>query len=616
MGKFLGISAFYHDSAAAVVKDGAILAAAQEERFTRVKHDPRFPEHAIRHVLEIAGMRLHELDGIVFYEKPLMKFDRLLESFVSDIPSGAGQFIKAMPVWASEKLFQKKVISDHLKRLSGRGHGERALPDLMFAEHHHSHAASAFFPSPFEKAAVLCVDGVGEWNTTTAWRGQGTSLEPIWKIDFPHSIGLMYSAFTYFCGFRVNSGEYKLMGLAPFGVPRYADKISKHLIDIKDDGTYRLNLEYFTFLSGNRMVGEKFEKLMGGQVRRSESPIEKYHADIAASVQQVTEMVLIRMADSLLKETGMTHLVMSGGVALNCVANSKIAALPRCEHIWIQPASGDAGGALGAALAMDVQLKNSPRPHLNDASDAMQGALIGPELIDIEIEDQLTRAGAIFRKLDQAELVLETADALNNEKIVGWVQGRMEFGPRALGNRSILADPRSRKMQSWINRKIKFREGFRPFAPVVTSSHAEDFFDLPTEASPYMLLTGKVREFVGSNWNPGRGQGRLVPPEVDSALPAVTHVDGSARVQTVDSRTNPLLHKLLNTFDGRTGIPVLVNTSFNIRGEPIVYSASDAFRCFLNTHMDVLVVGSYFLLKSDQVVKPDIESWKDQFPLD
>lgn len=614
MGKILGISAFYHDSAAAIVEDGKIIAAAQEERFTRKKHDPGFPDYAIRHVLELAGWRLEELDGVVFYDKPLLKFERLLETFVANVPSGVGQYIRAMPVWAGEKLFQKKVIRDHLIRLSGCGRGD--LPRLMFTEHHYAHAASAFYPSPLEESAVLCLDGVGEWASTTTWVGHGSTLKPFWKIDFPHSLGLLYSAFTYYCGFRVNSGEYKLMGLAPYGVPRYADRIRDQLVDIKRDGTYRLNMEYFTFPVGKAMTGERFESLFGAPVRDASSNIEKFHADIAASIQLVLEEIVLRMAGCLLKETGMENLCLAGGVALNCVANSRIAALGNLKKLWIQPASGDAGGALGAALAIDTGLHQSGRPHLAHHRDGMSGALLGPGQSEAEIRDELVACGAVFEEMHWNQLVLETADALAHQKIVGWVQGRMEFGPRALGNRSILADPRSEKMQSWINRKIKFREGFRPFAPVVTLSHVEDFFDMPADESPYMLLTGRVKGFVGSSWSAGRAMGKLSPPEVDSPLPAVTHVNGSARVQTVDARSNPLLVKLIHAFEGRTGVPVLVNTSFNVRGEPIVFRASDAFRCFMNTHMDILVVGKYFMRKGDQTMRPDLESWKNQFPLD
>ncbi len=615
MGAYLGVSAFYHDSAAAIVRDGEILVAAQEERFTRIKHDRSFPLHASRHCLEFCELRVNELDGIVFYEKPLIKFERLLETFVSCAPGGVVQFIKAMPVWASEKLFQKKLISDEILKLSSKD--KSCLPEIFFTSHHHSHAASAFFPSPFENAAILCVDGVGEWASTSAWIGKGLEIKPLWKIDFPHSVGLLYSAFTYYCGFKVNSGEYKLMGLAPFGVPRYAERIYSRLIDLKLDGSFRINTEYFTFLVGQRMVGKKFEDLFGACARRPGAPIEKFHADIAASIQLVVEDILLKMADNLLSETGMSNLVIAGGVGLNCVANSKIAKLDRCKKLWIQPASGDAGGAIGAAMALSIQKDRSPRLHLSrQLRDGMNNSQLGPEQSDDEIEYHLTLAGAVFQKLDQEDLLLETADALASQKIVGWVQGRMEFGPRALGNRSILADPRSKEMQSWINKKIKFREGFRPFAPVVSKSQVEDYFDLPCEESPYMLLTGEVREYASASWDRGRGQGAVNPPVVDSSLPAVTHVDGSARVQTVDAQTNPLLHRLLNIFEGRTGIPVLVNTSFNIRGEPVVFDAKDAFRCFMNTHMDILVVGSYFLKKEKQLVKSEIESWKNKFPLD
>lgn len=614
MGTFLGISAFYHDSAAALVRDGEILGAAQEERFTRIKHDCSFPNHAIRELLTHHDLRLRNVDGIVFYDKPLLKFERLIESFVGSTPRGLASFIKAMPVWASEKLFQKSVIIRKLSDLSGL---EKAkLPDIFFTQHHHAHASSAFFPSPFKEASILCVDGVGEWATTSAWVGSGEKIDPIWKLDFPHSLGLLYSAFTAYCGFRVNSGEYKLMGLAPFGVPRYKDTIYKHLVDVKTDGSFRLNMEYFTFLHSSRMIGDKFRKLFGAPERGPEASLEKFHADIASSIQHVIEEILMKLVQGLIRESGKPHLCLAGGVALNCVANRKLAQLPEVEKLWIQPAAGDAGGALGAALAMDVQQFKSNRSHVNIHEDAMHGSLLGPSQNESDLEYQLQCEGAVFHKLETPQLLIKTVESLSSNQIVGWFQGAMEFGPRALGNRSILADPRSPKMQSWINRKIKFRESFRPFAPVVLESHVEDFFEMNTESSPYMLMTGLVKEFRGSNWDPGRGQGKLVPPVIDSALPAVTHVDGSARIQTVNSKVNPLLSKLLEAFETHTGVPVLVNTSFNIRGEPIVCSARDAFKCFLHTNMDVLVVGSFFMRKSDQVQLPETDNWKKQFPLD
>jgi carbamoyltransferase len=576
--RILGISAFYHDSAAALLGDGRILAAAQEERFTRVKHDSSFPRHAVAWCLREAGVKLQQVDHVVFYEKPFPKFERLLETYLSFAPRGFQSFRAAIPVWIKQKLFQKSLLQKELRKLDPGWGGE-----LLFTEHHQSHAASAFYASPFETAAVLTMDGVGEWATTSFGVGQGKDLKLLREIHFPHSLGLLYSAFTYYTGFKVNSGEYKLMGLAPYGRPTYAKTITDHLIDVNPDGSFRLNLDYFNYCVGLTMTNRRFDELFGGPPRKPDDPITERHMDLAASIQTVLEDVVLAMTRALARETGLENLCLAGGVALNCVANGKILRDGKFRRLWMQPASGDAGGALGAALAVHHLYLGQERSGVGPG-DAMQGAFLGPHFPDAEIEQRLMAVGANFDRLAEDELMERCADLLAAGQAVGWFQGRMEFGPRALGARSILADPRSPSMQRTLNLKIKFRESFRPFAPSVTREAAGDWFELDVE-SPYMLLVADVREQ------------RRVPR---SEIPAVTHVDGSARVQTVSEETNPRFHRLLRAFERRTGCPVLVNTSFNVRGEPIVCSPEDAYACFMGTGMDALAVGQCLLRKQDQ----------------
>ncbi len=609
--RVLGISAFYHDSAAALVTDGEITAAAQEERFTRRKHDARFPERAVRYCLEAGGTDLGGIDHVVFYEKPFLKFERLLETYLAFAPRGFRSFRLAVPVWLREKLFQKGVLRDALAGMPG---ADRWDGRLLFTEHHLSHAASAFFPSPFDEAAVLTSDGVGEWCTTSVGVGRGTSLEITRELHFPHSLGLLYSAFTYYTGFKVNSGEYKVMGLAPYGEPRYAQTILDHLIDLKPDGSFRLDLDYFDYCTGLTMTSERFHALFGGPPRDPEGWLTRREMDLAASVQRVTEEVVLRLGRSIARETGQRHLCMAGGVALNCVANGRLLREGAFERIWIQPAAGDAGGALGAALAAYHQHAGRPRAPLGDGStDRMRGAYLGPAFGQDRIERDLAAAGARFEVLADDEVITATADALVDGKAVGWMQGRMEFGPRALGARSILGDPRSPTMQRLLNLKVKYRESFRPFAPSVLREDVADWFELD-EDSPYMLLVADVV---------GRRRRRMTAEEealfginklntVRSEIPAVTHVDYSARVQTVHRDTNPRYWSLLQAFRQRTGCPVLVNTSFNVRGEPIVCDASDAFRCFMGTGIEVLVAGNCYLRKEDQ--DPSLKrEYKDAF---
>jgi carbamoyltransferase len=609
--RVLGISAFYHDSAAALVTDGEITAAAQEERFTRRKHDARFPERAVRYCLEAGGTDLGGIDHVVFYEKPFLKFERLLETYLAFAPRGFRSFRLAVPVWLREKLFQKGVLRDALAGMPG---ADRWDGRLLFTEHHLSHAASAFFPSPFEEAAVLTSDGVGEWCTTSVGVGRGTSLEITRELHFPHSLGLLYSAFTYYTGFKVNSGEYKVMGLAPYGEPRYAQTILDHLIDLKPDGSFRLDLDYFDYCTGLTMTSERFHALFGGPPRDPEEWLTRREMDLAASVQRVTEEVVLRLGRSIARETGQRHLCMAGGVALNCVANGRLLREGAFERIWIQPAAGDAGGALGAALAAYHQHAGRPRAPLGDGStDRMRGAYLGPAFGQDRIERDLAAAGARFEVLADDEVITATADALVDGKAVGWMQGRMEFGPRALGARSILGDPRSPTMQRLLNLKVKYRESFRPFAPSVLREDVADWFELDGD-SPYMLLVADVV---------GRRRRRMTAEEealfginklntVRSEIPAVTHVDYSARVQTVHRDTNPRYWSLLQAFRQRTGCPVLVNTSFNVRGEPIVCDASDAFRCFMGTGIEVLVAGNCYLRKEDQ--DPSLKrEYKDAF---
>jgi carbamoyltransferase len=610
--RILGISAFYHDSAAALVIDGRIAAAAQEERFTRTKHDPGFPLHAIRYCLDQAGIRAGDLDHVVFYEKPFIKFERLLETYLAFAPSGFPSFRLAIPLWLKEKLFQKRLLRQSLAEIDPDIDWEARL---LFTDHHQSHAASAFFASPFEAAAVLTLDGVGEWTTTSSGMGRGNKLEITREIQFPHSIGLLYSAFTYYTGFKVNSGEYKVMGLAPYGEPKYVEKIFDSLVDLKDDGSYRLDLGYFNYCTGLTMTNGRFHDLFGGEPRKPEQLLDQRHMDLAASIQKATEEIVLRLARSLAKETGAANLCLAGGVALNCVANGKILRERNFERIWIQPAAGDAGGAVGAALAAHYQFNGAARPS-NGAADSMSGAYLGPSYAQAEIESRLNKAGARFAVLDDQDLISRTVEALADEKAVGWFQGRMEFGPRALGARSILGDPRSASMQKSLNLRVKFRESFRPFAPAILREDVADWFELD-EDSPYMLLVADVvarrRRAMTNQEQRLFGIDKLNVSRSD--VPAITHVDYSARVQTVHADTNPRFHALLTAFKRQTGCPVLVNTSFNIRGEPIVCTPEDAFRCFMGSDIEVLAIGNCFLQKEqqDSALKRD---YRETFELD
>ncbi|MEM9315273.1 MAG: carbamoyltransferase [Pseudomonadota bacterium] len=607
----LGISAFYHDSAAAVLADGHIVAAAQEERFTRRKHDARFPAHAVRYCLDEVGASLDDVDHVVFFEKPFMKFERLLETYVQFAPRGFNSFRMAMPLWIKEKLFQKTELKRLLREL---GRGETLRNDLLFSEHHLSHAASSFYPSPFEEAAVLTMDGVGEWATTTLAVGRGSDLRIEREIPFPNSLGLLYSAFTYHTGFRVNSGEYKLMGLAPYGEPRFADRIREHLIDVKPDGSFRLDQRYFNYCTGLTMTSARFDALFEAKPRRPESPLEQHHMDMAASVQVVVEDVVVRLARDIRERTGQTKLCLAGGVALNCVANGRLRREGIFDDIWIQPAAGDAGGALGAALYAHHAFLGGER-RIN-CGDAMRGAYLGPSYTQGEIVDRLAAVGARFEVVDDEEILRRVAADLAEGRAVGWFQDRMEFGPRALGNRSILGDPRSPTTQRTLNLKIKYRESFRPFAPSVLEEAVGDWFDLDGP-SPYMLLVDDVREDrrVAPDLEVAEATGLDLLNQVRSEIPAVTHVDHSARIQTVSAETNPRYHRLISIFRELTGVPVLVNTSFNVRGEPIVATPEDAFRCFMGTEMDVLAVGDCYLKKrqQDADLKKD---YKREFALD
>jgi carbamoyltransferase len=609
----LGLSAYYHDSAAALLRDGVIVAAAQEERFSRKKHDARFPEGAISSCLSQAGMTLADVDEVVFYDKPLVKFERLLETYLTYAPRGFRSFVAAMPVWLKEKLYLKATLKRQLAALGGLKTSE--LPTLLFAEHHQSHAASAFFPSPFEKAAVLCLDGVGEWATTSVWLGDGHTLTPQWELDFPHSLGMLYSAFTYYTGFRVNSGEYKLMGLAPYGEPKYVDRIREHLIDLKDDGTFRLNMDYFNYATGLTMTNQRFADLFGGPPRAPETDIAQKEMDIARSIQEVTEEVVLRLAHTVHRELGTEYLCLAGGVALNCVANGRILREGPFRDIWIQPAAGDAGGALGAALIAWHEYHDKPRQV--NGHDAMQGSYLGPRFQADEIRAQLDAQGAVYEELDDAALSERLGAVLADEKVVGWFQGRMEFGPRSLGGRSIIGDPRSGKMQSVMNLKIKYRESFRPFAPAVLAEDVSEYFELD-RPSPYMLIVAPVKESLRTPMTAEQQQlfgiEKLNVPR--SKIPAITHVDYSARVQTVHADTNPKFHALLEQFKERTGCSVLVNTSFNVRGEPIVCTPEDAYRCFMRTEMDVLVVENFILAKPEQPAREQDDAWKEEFALD
>ncbi|WP_331372023.1 carbamoyltransferase family protein [Sinorhizobium chiapasense] len=609
--RVLGISAFYHDSAAALVEDGRVIAAAQEERFTRKKHDPSFPARAIEYCLAEARCGISDIDHVVFYDKPFLKFERLLETYLATSPRGFRSFKIAMPVWIKEKLFQKKLLRRDLGRLAG----VKEWPgSLLFTEHHLAHAASAYFPSPFPRAAVLTMDGVGEWCTTSLGHGRDNHLEILKEIHFPHSLGLLYSAFTYYTGFKVNSGEYKLMGLAPYGRPRFVQTILDHLIDLKEDGSFRLDQRYFDYCTGLTMTSPAFHRLFGGEPRKPESPLTQREMDLAASIQSVTEEVVLRLARFAKRETNERNLCLAGGVALNCVANGKLLKEGLFEDIWIQPAAGDAGGALGAALAVWHDYLNKPRA--TNGGDSMAGAYLGPSYAQGEIEQRLTAAGATYRVLSDAEITADTVEALVEEKAVGWMQGRMEFGPRALGGRSILGDPRSPTMQKTLNLKVKYRESFRPFAPSVRREDVADWFDLDAD-SPYMLLVADVLEsrrlYANHPQEQLFGIDLLNVPR--SEIPAVTHVDYSARIQTVHRETNPRYWDLLTAFKARTGCPVLVNTSFNVRGEPIVCTPEDALRCFMGTEIERLVVGNCMLKKEDQPERLR-KDYKEQFELD
>ncbi len=605
----VGISAFYHDSAAALIQDGKIIAAAQEERFTRKKHDAGFPLHALQFVLDCSNTKLSDVDYVVFYDKPFLKFERIVETYLATVPASFASFRKAMPVWLKEKLFQKKLLADQLKKLDSQFDAQEKL---LFTEHHQSHAASAFYPSPFSKAAILTMDGVGEWATTSAGFGEGNQIHINREIHFPHSLGLLYSAFTFYCGFKINSGEYKLMGLAPYGQPVYADKIKQHLIDIKDDGSFHLNQDYFNYCSGLTMTSELFHQLFGRAPRAEESAIEPFHMDIAASIQAVTEAVVSQLVRGIRQETDCENLCLSGGVALNCVANGKLLKDKLFDRIWVQPASGDAGSAVGAALTAWHYFLDNPRTPV--LPDQMQGSYLGPEYTDAEIERCLVECGAVYEKFEFDEICKRTATALAAGDAVGWFQGRMEFGPRALGNRSILADPRQADMQKKLNLKIKYRESFRPFAPSVLLEHVQQWFDLDIE-SAYMLFVSDIHNDKKLDHPLSEQSGLDRLQQARSTLPAITHVDYSARVQTVNKKTNPAYHQLIEAFYSLTGVPVLVNTSFNVRGEPIVCTPSDAFRCFINTELDKLVIGHFILDKNSQTREPD-QNYKQSFTAD
>ncbi len=598
MTTILGISAYYHDSAAALLRDGEIIAAAQEERFTRIKHDEGYPRNAVDYCLQEAGLRLGEVDHIVFFEKPFLKFERLLETYIAFAPKGFKSFKKAMPIWLREKLFQKDMLIGEFKKHDPEDKDEGRL---KFSEHHLSHAASAFYPSPFEEAIVLTMDGVGEWATATAAIGRGRELQIMKEIRFPHSLGLLYSAVTYYTGFKVNSGEYKVMGLAPYGEPKYKDLFLEHIVEVRDDGSFWLDQSYFNYCTGLTMVNEKFEKLFGQAARQPESEeLTQFHMDMAASVQAVTEEIMLKLARSLRDEYGIKYLCLAGGVALNCVANGKLLRENIFDDIWIQPAAGDAGGALGAAQALWYAELGQSRD-VNAGKDSMRGSYLGPSFEQADIEQRLSGAGAVFKTLGEDEMLDFTAQALADEKAVGWFNGRMEFGPRALGGLSILGDPRSATMQKTLNLKVKYRESFRPFAPSVLAEYAPDYFELDRE-SPYMLLVANVAEDKRRTMTDEEqalfGIEKL--NVVRSDVPAITHVDYSARVQTVHADTNPLYHSLISKFHALTGCPLVVNTSFNVRGEPIVCTPEDAFKCFMGTELDVLVVGNCVLEKTEQ----------------
>ncbi len=609
--RILGLSAFYHDSAAALLVGGGIVAAAQEERFTRKKHDSAFPRRAIEYCLGEAGVSLKQVDYVVFYDKPFLKFERLLESYIAFAPKGFSSFRNALPVWLKEKLFQRSLLNRSLRYLDPEFDEKR----LLFSEHHQSHAASAFFASPFDRAAILTMDGVGEWATTSVSLGNGNDLKTVRELHFPHSLGLLYSAMTHYLGFRVNSGEYKVMGLAPYGEPKFTQAILDHLVDIKDDGSFRLNMDYFDFATGTRMTNTRFDTLFQSAAREPEELITLRHMDLAASVQAVVEEIVLRMTRSLARETGEKNLCLAGGVALNCVCNGRVLRDGRFDRIWVQPASGDAGGAIGAALAGYHSFLGKPRL-ADEQTDKMRGSYLGPHFSQREIEDRLNDVGAKTTVLEDGELFARAVNDLCEQRVLGWFQGRMEFGPRALGARSIIADPRAPDMQTHLNLKIKYRESFRPFAPAILRAALEDWFEIDTD-SPYMLMVAEVirsrRRQMTEDERSLFGIDKLKVPR--SEIPAVTHLDYSARIQTVHEDTNPRFHALLTAFNEMTGCPVLVNTSFNVRGEPIVCTPEDAFRCFMGTDMDSLAIGNCYLSKNDQ--DPELkENYRDRFKLD
>ena len=609
----LGISAFYHDSAACILKDGEIVAAAQEERFTRKKHDPGFPHYAIQYCLKEANIASTQIDNVVFYEKPFVKFERLLETYLAFAPKGFSSFAQAMPLWIKDKLFQKSALNKELKSALDENIDWRER--LLFSEHHLSHAASAFYPSPFDRAAVLTLDGVGEWTTTSIAVGSGSELKVLKEIHFPHSLGLLYSAFTYYTGFKVNSGEYKVMGLAPYGEPRYSDLIKEKLITIASDGSFQLDMSYFDYATGLTMTNKKFNSLFGGPPRKSETELTQREMDLAASVQKVTEDIVINIAKVIAKETGEKNLCLAGGVALNCVANGILLREKVFDNIWIQPAAGDAGGALGAALSI-WYLHHKKERNSSSNRDSMKGAFLGPGFEDNEIESKLKSLGAVYIKLSEEDLIEEVASALTAEKAVGWMQGRMEFGPRALGARSIIADPRSPLMQKQLNLKVKYRESFRPFAPSVLRDDVNDWFEHDSD-SPYMLFVADVQKdkhlTMTSNEEELFGIDKLNVPR--SSVPAITHIDYSARIQTVHEDTNSKYHAVISKFKEKTGCPLVVNTSFNVRGEPIICSPEDAFKCFMGTDLDILAVGNYLLLKEDQNQELK-ENYEERYELD
>ncbi len=609
----LGVSAYYHDSAAALIIDGEIIAAAQEERFTRKKQDPSFPVEAISYCLKEAEVRLSDVDYVVFYDKPLIKFERLLETYLSYAPKGFKSFVSAMPIWLKEKLFLKSVLKKELSSIDGSD--DKQIPPLLFTQHHQAHAASAFFASPYERAGVLCLDGVGEWATSSVWLGEGNKLTPQWEIDFPHSLGLLYSAFTYYTGFKVNSGEYKLMGLAPYGEPKYADLILDNLLDLKEDGTFRLDMSYFNYATGLTMTNSKFDKLFQGKPRQGESKITQREMDIARSIQLVTEEIVLKIARTVHKELEVDSLCLAGGVALNCVSNGRLLREGPFKELWIQPAAGDAGAAIGAALSVWHEYLEKPRQ--TNGEDIMKGAYLGPRFSNEEIQKFLDASGAKYQRLKDSELMPQLAKVLDEENVVGWFRGRMEFGPRSLGGRSIIGDARSSKMQSVMNLKIKYRESFRPFAPVVKRDKVSEWFEIDC-SSPYMLLVAPVKAEkcipMTDEQKKLFGIDQLNIPR--SEIPAVTHTDYSARIQTVHEKSNPSFYHLLDQFEKRTGCPVLVNTSFNVRGEPIVCLPEDAYRCFMRTEMDYLVLENFLLAKKDQPEWKEEGNWKDEFELD